>query len=131
MGTPMESGTSGRRVSGGARVAAVSSADSFADMSELPRTIGRYQILRELGRGMMGVVYLAHDPGLGRDVALKVVQYPAGAKESDRRSYEERFFAEGRSAARLSHPAIVVVHDVGRDDASGAPFMALQFVPGQ
>ncbi|MEO5763426.1 MAG: serine/threonine-protein kinase [Vicinamibacteria bacterium] len=100
-------------------------------MSDLTQTIGRYQISRELGRGMMGVVYLAHDPDLVRDIALKVIQLPHGSKESDRQSFEQRFFAEARSAARLSHPGIVVVHDVGRDTVSGAPFMALQFVPGR
>jgi eukaryotic-like serine/threonine-protein kinase len=99
-------------------------------MSDPSQTIGRYQVNRELGRGMMGVVYLAHDPDLGRDIALKVIQLPGGSTESDRTSFEERFFAEARSAARLSHPGIVTVHDVGRDNVSGAPFMALQFVPG-
>ncbi|MEO8362571.1 MAG: protein kinase [Vicinamibacteria bacterium] len=100
-------------------------------MSDLTQTIGRYQISRELGRGMMGVVYLAHDPDLGRDIALKVIQLPHGSTDSDRENFEQRFFAEARSAARLSHPGIVTVHDVGRDTFSGAPFMALQFVPGR
>jgi len=100
-------------------------------MSQPPQTIGRYQIRVELGRGMMGVVYRAHDPDLGRDIALKVIQYPGGANDPDRAGFEERFFAEARSAARLSHPGIVIVHDVGRDGPTGAPFMALQLVPGR
>ena len=99
-------------------------------MSDSTQTIGRYRVVKELGRGMMGVVYLAHDPDLGRDIALKVIQYPGGATKEDQESYEERFFAEARSAARLNHPNILVVHDVSRDTASGSPFMALQFVPG-
>jgi len=96
-----------------------------------PETVGRYQVLRELGRGMMGVVYLAKDPDLGRDIALKVIQLPLGATATDRAGFEQRFFAEAQSAARLTHPGIVIVHDVGRDSASGALFMALQLLPGQ
>jgi serine/threonine protein kinase len=100
-------------------------------MNDPTQIIGRYQISRELGRGTMGVVFLAHDPDLGRDIALKVIQLQGGVTDEDRAGFEQRFFAEARSAARLSHPGIVTVHDVGRDGASGAPFMALQFVPGQ
>ena len=100
-------------------------------MDELPGSIGRYQIRRELGRGMMGVVYLAHDPDLGRDIALKVIQLPGGASGEDRTGFEQRFFSEAQSAARLSHPGIVIVHDVGRDANSGALFMALQLLPGR
>ena len=100
-------------------------------MSDTDRTIGRYEIRRELGRGMMGIVFLAHDPDLGRDIALKVIRPPGGTRDEDRATFEQRFFAEARSAARLSHPGIVVVHDVGRDSVSGDPFMALQLVPGR
>lgn len=96
-----------------------------------PETVGRYQIRQELGRGMMGVVYLARDPDLGRDIALKVIQLPHGASDSERASFEKRFFSEAQSAARLSHPGIVIVHDVGRDTSSGALFMALQLLPGR
>jgi len=100
-------------------------------MNGLPEAVGRYRLLRELGRGMMGVVYLAKDPDLGRDIALKVIQLPPGATEAERSSFEQRFFAEAQSAARLTHPGIVIVHDVGRDATSGALFMALQLLPGQ
>ena len=97
----------------------------------LPKGIGRYEIQRELGRGMMGVVYLARDPDLGRDIALKVIQIPQGANEADRSTFEQRFFSEARSAARLTHPGIVIVHDVGRDPASGVLYMGLQLLSGQ
>jgi len=96
-----------------------------------PERVGRYQVRRELGRGMMGVVYLAKDPDLGRDIALKVIQLPLGASDSERASFEQRFFSEAQSAARLSHPGIVIVHDVGRDANTGALFMALQLLPGR
>jgi serine/threonine-protein kinase len=97
----------------------------------MPETVGRYRIRRELGRGMMGVVYLANDPDLGRDIALKVIQLPPGANDTERASFELRFFSEAQSAARLSHPGIVIVHDVGRDSGTGALFMALQLLPGR
>jgi serine/threonine-protein kinase len=105
--------------------------DQTHAMNAVPETVGRYQLLRELGRGMMGVVYLAKDPDLGRDIALKVIQLPLGANAAEREGFEKRFFAEAQSAARLTHPGIVIVHDVGRDPASGALFMALQLLPGQ
>ena len=79
----------------------------------------------------MGVVYLATDPDLGRDIALKTIQIPQGANEADRATFEQRFFSEARSAARLSHPGIVIVHDVGRDPATGVLYMGLQLLPGQ
>ena len=100
-------------------------------MNGLPETVGRYRLLRELGRGMMGVVYLARDPDLGRDIALKIIQLPQGANQTERASFEQRFFSEAQSAARLTHPGIVIVHDVGRDTATGALFMALQLLAGQ
>ena len=89
-----------------------------------PQTLARYQIQGEIGRGMMGVVYRALDPALGRIVALKTVQPAFPLPEEQRKAFEERFLSEARVAAGLSHPAIVVVHDVGRDVESGALFIA-------
>ena len=96
-----------------------------------PRTIGRYEIGRELGRGMMGVVYEAQDPALGRPVALKTINPSFAATPAEREAFERRFMAEARIAAGLSHPGIVIVHDVGRDDASGLLFIALEKLPGE
>ncbi len=90
--------------------------------------IGRYEILRELGRGAMGVVYEARDPALSRNIALKAI-LPAAF--GDREAYEARFFEEARIAARLSHPGIVVVHDVGRDPATGVLYIALEHLRGK
>jgi serine/threonine-protein kinase len=92
-------------------------------------TIGRYEIVRELGHGAMGVVYEARDPVLDRTVALKVIKPAAEGDELE--AYEERFLAEARIAAQLQHPGIVVVHDVGRDEASGTLFIALELLRGQ
>jgi eukaryotic-like serine/threonine-protein kinase len=94
----------------------------------VPSAVGRYEILRELGRGAMGVVYEARDPALSRTIALKtILAAPPGEKEP----FEERFFSEARIAARLSHPGIVVVHDVGRDAASGTLYIALEHLHGR
>jgi serine/threonine protein kinase len=98
-------------------------------MSGNAATIGRYEILREIGRGAMGVVYEAHDPALDRTVALKVIQPSAEGEEA--RVFEERFLAEARIAAALHHPGIVMVHDVGRDPVSGTLFIALELVRGE
>jgi serine/threonine-protein kinase len=92
---------------------------------------GRYEIRAELGRGTMGVVYRAHDRDLGRDVALKVIRSTVEDADGAVGTYEQRFLNEARAAGRLSHPAIVVVHDVGRDTASGALFMALELLRGR
>ena len=100
-------------------------------MSDLPTTIGRYEIRRELGRGTMGLVYEALDPVLGRRVALKTIQLAFPASEAEREAFEKRFFNEARVAAGLQHPSIVVIHDFGRDPASGVLFMALEYLAGR
>jgi hypothetical protein len=100
-------------------------------MSSSPRTIGRFEIRRELGRGMMGVVYEAYDPRLTRTVALKTVNPHVAAGDEDREAYERRFESEARIAGGLSHPNIVVVHDVGRDDESGVLYIALERLQGE
>ena len=96
-----------------------------------PATIGRYDIRREIGRGMMGVVYEALDTVLGRTIALKAIQLAFPVTPHEREEFERRFFAEAQIAARLSHPNIVVVHDVGRDPESGTLFIALEHLEGQ
>ena len=93
--------------------------------------MGRYEIRKELGRGMMGVVYEAFDPLLHRAIALKTIHFARVLGGSEGEHFEKRFLAEARSAARLSHPGIVVVHDVGRDEESGVLFIALELLTGQ
>jgi serine/threonine-protein kinase len=98
-------------------------------MGEPGSRIGRYEIVREIGRGAMGVVYEARDPALDRTVALKVIRATPG--DDPARVAEERFLAEAQIAARLQHPGIVVVHDVGIDAASGSMFIALELLRGR
>jgi serine/threonine-protein kinase len=97
----------------------------------LPRTIGRYEIRGVIGRGMMGVVYEAFDPELARPVALKSIQLTFTASPEQQDQFDQRFLAEARAAAGLSHPAVVVVHDVGRDPATGRPFIAFERLHGR
>jgi serine/threonine protein kinase len=96
----------------------------------VPRSIGRYEIRKELGRGTMGVVYEAWDPVLDRTVALKTIGAQSLSR-AERKTYEKRFLTEARAAARLSHPGIVVVHDVGRDSDRGLLYMALERLEGE
>ncbi len=84
--------------------------------------VGRYVLLGQLGAGGMGVVYRAWDPSLARVVALKMLR-----GEPDR-VLRERFLREGRAAARLRHPGIVAVHDVGEE--AGLPYLAMDLLPG-
>src|SRR5262245_5761337 len=99
------------------------------EASPPPRTIGRYEILAVIGRGAMGVVYKARDPLLDRTVALKTIHAPATLGERVRRAYLERFEREARAAARISHPAIVTIFDVGL--AIEQPFLVMEFLPGE
>lgn len=93
--------------------------------------IGRYEIRRELGRGTMGIVYLAEDPALQRSIALKTIDLAFAVPAPERSGFEQRFLAEGRVAGRLSHPGIVVVHDVGRDTDTGILYIALEYLQGR
>ena len=79
-------------------------------------TLGRYEVLKELGRGAMGIVYLGKDPKINRTVAIKTLRLEDEDMEPDeRKSLRERFFREAESAGRLSHPNIVTIYDAGED----------------
>jgi eukaryotic-like serine/threonine-protein kinase len=97
----------------------------------VPEKIGRYEIRRELGRGMMGVVYEAKDPALNRVVALKVIRLLFATSGEEKDAFERRFLSEARIAASLSHPGIVVVHEVDRDPETGVLFIALERLEGE
>src|ERR1700676_5510913 len=90
---------------------------------------GRYEILGELGRGAMGVVYKARDPKINRVVAVKTVSL-AGQPPQDEAEYRERFHREAEAAGRLSHPGIVTIFDVGEEPETRAPYIVMEFVAG-
>ncbi|MFQ5670073.1 MAG: serine/threonine-protein kinase [Acidobacteriota bacterium] len=92
--------------------------------------IGRYEIREEIGRGAMGVVYLAHDPQVRRAIALKTYHLPAGLPPREEKAFRARFLREAQTAGALSHPAIVTIYDAGEDPGSGTPFIAMEHVPG-
>jgi serine/threonine-protein kinase len=90
--------------------------------------IGRYKIVRELGRGAMGVVYHAIDPSIGRPVAIKTIQLSQGRKPEEMERMRERLFREARSAGMLSHPGIVTIYDV--EQQGDLAYIAMEYVDG-
>ena len=93
-----------------------------------PLFYGRYELLSELGRGTSGVVYKAHDPKLDRLVAMKILRPELISLEESGVGLKQRFHQEAVAAGRLTHPAIVAVHDVG--EADGRPFMVMEYIEG-
>ena len=94
-----------------------------------PGRLGRYEIVQEIGRGAMGVVYRARDPVINRDVALKTIPL---ATEFEGRELEEaraKFFREAETAGRLSHPHIVTIYDAGEQD--GTAYIAMELLRGR
>jgi serine/threonine protein kinase len=90
--------------------------------------IGRYQIVKELGHGAMGVVYQAVDPTIGRHVAIKTIRLGELDDPDERAKLRERLFREARSAGILSHPGIVTIYDM--EEQGDVAFIAMEFVDG-
>lgn len=90
----------------------------------MPEKIGRYQVIKELGRGGMATVYRAHDPRFKRDVAVKLMPAQLLADAT----FRARFEREAQTIAALEHPAIVPVYDFGEED--GQPYLVMRFMPG-
>jgi len=93
----------------------------------MSQTFGRYTVQGQLGRGAMGVVYLASDPLLNRQVAIKTVDFGVEVPE-EREFLRERLLRDARAAAGLRHPNIVAVHDVFEDD--GRAYVVMEYVEG-
>jgi uncharacterized protein YbaR (Trm112 family) len=89
------------------------------------KTLGKYEVIGELGRGAMGVVYRARDPIINRLVALKTIT----AAGSDNQNLLERFYREAQSAGGLQHPNIVTIFDMG--DEAGVPYIAMELIEGE
>jgi len=92
---------------------------------ELPTTIGDYELLEEVGRGGMGVVFRARQISLNREVAVKMILRGRLASDID----HSRFLSEASSTARLQHPNIVPVYEVG--DIDGRPFFSMKYIDGE
>lgn len=91
------------------------------------RVIGRYEVVSEIGHGMTGIVYLARDPLINREIAVKTLRYQ-NVDEREIAEARSRFFTEARMIGRLSHPNIVTIHDIG--DFRGGTYIAMEFLDG-
>jgi serine/threonine protein kinase len=87
--------------------------------------LGKYEIISEIGRGAMGVVYKAFDPVLEREVALKTMMASMSGMDAESKG---RFYREARSAAKLTHRNIVTIYDMGEEE--GVPYIAMEFLDG-
>ncbi len=113
-----------RAIAGGADTPSCSDSKSGPSASQVPSTIGRFRIRRELGRGGYGIVFQAYDPQLGREVALKVPRAEVVLSPELR----ERFLREARAAAALDHPNLVPVYDAG--EVGPVCYIASAYCPG-
>jgi eukaryotic-like serine/threonine-protein kinase len=114
---------------GGEEVAVQPAEKTIAMNGHPPATLGRYKILKELGRGAMGLVYLGKDPTIQRFVAIKTMRLDHIDEPDKVQEIKARFFREAESAGRLSHPNIVTIYDAGEQDELG--YIAMEFVEGQ
>jgi len=90
-------------------------------------TLGRYEVLKEIGKGAIGTVYLGRDPKINRKVAIKTLRYDE-IDEDQLSEVKERFFREAEAAGRLSHPNIVTIYDAGED--YDITYMAMEYLDG-
>jgi serine/threonine protein kinase len=95
-----------------------------------PTKLGRYEIVDEIGKGAMGVVFLARDPLIGRLVALKTFRIGYSIKDQELEQFRIRFMREAQSAGILTHPHIVTIHDVVEASDEGLAFIAMEYVRG-
>lgn len=93
------------------------------------KRLSRYELIHLLGEGAMGRVYLAEDPVLRRQVAIKVIALERSVNETTRLEFLKRFAFEAQACAKLSHPSIVTVYDAGEQD--GIPWIAFEYVEGE
>ena len=92
-------------------------------------TLGRYEVMKELGKGAMGVVYLGRDPQIGRETAIKTIRFTDEYEEEEADKIKEQFFSEAKTAGMLTHPNIVTIYDAGEDhDLS---YIAMELLDGR
>ncbi len=102
--------------------------DETSSATDLPSSVGRYQITGALGFGAMGAVYKAFDPLIKRTLAIKTIRLDIPRQSPQYASFIERFYREARISGTLSHPNIVTLFDIGEE--GGLPFLAMEFVDG-
>jgi len=94
------------------------------------KRFGRYEVIAELGRGAMGVVYKARDPKIDRFVAVKTISL-SSRNPGEEREYRERFFHEAQAVGRLLHPGIVTIFDTGEDPEDHIAYIVMEYIAGQ
>ena len=104
-------------------IAATSTITSYT-----PGMLGRYKVLKELGRGAMGLVYLGKDPTIQRFVAIKTMRLDQIDSDDKLQDVKARFFREAESTGRLSHPNIVTIYDAGEENDLG--YIAMELIEG-
>ncbi|HEY4579440.1 MAG TPA: serine/threonine-protein kinase, partial [Candidatus Acidoferrales bacterium] len=97
--------------------------------ADIKTTLGRYEVIKELGKGAMGTVFLGKDPKINRQVAIKTLRFDdEDLSPEDRQALRERFFREAESAGRLNHPNIVAIYDAGEDQDIN--YIAMELLDG-
>jgi len=97
-------------------------------MAALTR-LGRYEVIKELGKGAMGAVYLGRDPRINRATAIKTVPFADDFEPEEAENMKEKFFQEARSAGTLSHPNIVTIYDAGEEQ--DLAYIAMEYLEGE
>src|SRR3972149_6164661 len=93
------------------------------------KKLGRFEIIREIGKGAMGVVYLAHDPKIDRRIAIKMISIPDGISPVEAREARHRFVREAQAAGKLQHPNIITIYDVVEEE--GLSYIAMEYIDGE
>lgn len=91
--------------------------------------LGRYEVIKELGKGAMGAVYLGRDPRINRATAIKTVPFADDFEPEEAENMKEKFFQEARSAGTLSHPNIVTIYDAGEEQ--DLAYIAMEYLEGE
>jgi serine/threonine protein kinase len=97
-------------------------------MPDIPKTIDRYEIIKKIGKGRRGTVYLGRDPFIDRHVVIKTYRFPEYKGPGEVKKYQKRFFIEAQSAGLLMHPNIVAVYDA--DICEDFCYIAMEYVDG-
>ncbi|MCI0568670.1 MAG: serine/threonine protein kinase, partial [Acidobacteria bacterium] len=90
--------------------------------------LGRFEIIREIGKGAMGVVFLAHDPRIDRKIAIKMITIPSGISPQEARETRHRFVREAQAAGKLTHPNIITIYDVVEE--ADRSYIAMEYIQG-
>jgi CHASE2 domain-containing sensor protein/tRNA A-37 threonylcarbamoyl transferase component Bud32 len=101
----------------------------FSDDLGIKPTVGRYEVVSELGQGAMGIVYKARDPKINRFLAIKTIRFSDEFEPEKIREVKDRFMREAEIAGKLAHPSIVSVYDVGED--YDLTYMAMEYLEGE